>query len=92
MYKYNNDHFIIYVHEVLIMIITMSPYICNFRGGEILAERGFDPRTSGLWAQHASIAPLCFSTIVGFDFNTSVKVTFLLLCICLFNSKVVDKF
>ena len=26
-----------------------------------LAERGFDPRTSGLWAQHASAAPLCFS-------------------------------
>ena len=26
---------------------------------KILAERGFDPRTSGLWAQHASSAPLC---------------------------------
>ena len=26
----------------------------------MLAERGFDPRTSGLWAQHASTAPLCF--------------------------------
>ena len=26
-----------------------------------LAERGFDPRTSGLWAQHASTAPLCYS-------------------------------
>jgi hypothetical protein len=25
----------------------------------IVAERGFDPRTSGLWAQHASTAPLC---------------------------------
>ena len=24
-----------------------------------LAERGVDPRTSGLWAQHASTAPLC---------------------------------
>ena len=24
-----------------------------------LAEQGFDPRTSGLWAQHASTAPLC---------------------------------
>ena len=24
-----------------------------------LAERGFDPRTSGVWAQHASTAPLC---------------------------------
>ena len=27
---------------------------------KILAERGFDPRTSGLWAQHASTAPLCY--------------------------------
>ena len=26
---------------------------------KLLAERGFDPRTSGLWAQHASTAPLC---------------------------------
>ena len=29
-----------------------------------LAERGFDPRTSGLWAQHASTAPLCFLVIM----------------------------
>src|SRR4029434_1098981 len=27
---------------------------------EGLAEDGFDPSTSGLWAQHASAAPLCF--------------------------------
>ena len=26
----------------------------------LLAERGFDQRTSGLWAQHASTAPLCY--------------------------------
>ena len=25
----------------------------------MLAEHGFDPRTSGLWAKHASAAPLC---------------------------------
>ena len=24
-----------------------------------IAEGGFDPPTSGLWAQHASSAPLC---------------------------------
>ena len=24
-----------------------------------IAESGFDPPTSGLWAQHASSAPLC---------------------------------
>ena len=29
-----------------------------------LAENGFDPPTSGLWAQHASTAPLCFVVIV----------------------------
>ena len=27
---------------------------------KILAERSFDLRTSGLWAQHASTAPLCY--------------------------------
>ena len=30
-----------------------------FQTKKTLAERGFDPRTSGLWAQHASTAPLC---------------------------------
>ena len=29
---------------------------------KILAERSFDLRTSGLWAQHASTAPLCYHT------------------------------
>ena len=28
---------------------------------KLLAERSFDLRTSGLWAQHASTAPLCYS-------------------------------
>ena len=33
----------------------------NFLFGEKnLAERSFDLRTSGLWAQHASTAPLCY--------------------------------
>ena len=27
-----------------------------------VAEQGFDPWTSGLWAQHASTAPLCYVT------------------------------
>ncbi len=26
-----------------------------------IAENGFDPLTSGLWAQHASAAPLCYT-------------------------------
>ena len=25
----------------------------------LVAERGFDPRTYGLWVQHRSTAPLC---------------------------------
>ena len=29
-------------------------------GAGMLAEDGFDPSTSGLWAQRASTAPLCF--------------------------------
>ena len=33
--------------------------ISNLEGKKTLAERGFDPRTSGLWAQHASTAPRC---------------------------------
>ena len=35
---------------------------------KMLAERGFDPRTSGLWAQHASTAPLC-STSSSSNYN-----------------------
>ena len=30
---------------------------------KLLAERSFDLRTSGLWAQHASTAPLCYYTM-----------------------------
>ena len=44
-----------------------------------LAERGFDPRTSGLWAQHASTAPLCFWQIGVFetqDFTAFYEYTF----------------
>ena len=32
--------------------------ILNFKIRDV-AEGGFDPPTSGLWAQHASSAPLC---------------------------------
>ena len=36
-----------------------------------LAERSFDLRTSGLWAQHASTAPLCFvdNAVVASNIN-----------------------
>ena len=51
-----------------IFLIIFSPHwqICDkvSRGQKILlAERGFDPRTSGLWAQHASTAPLCYTML-----------------------------
>ena len=41
-------------------MITNSTRSCRrFCARREIAERGFDPRTSGLWAQHASTAPLC---------------------------------
>ena len=48
------------VHTVIPSLLLQSQGM----GTEIkpLAERGFDPRTSGLWAQHASTAPLCSVT------------------------------
>ena len=38
-----------------------------------IAEDGFDPSTSGLWAQHAPTAPLCYvlSDVVISYFNES---------------------
>ena len=42
-----------------------------------VAERGFDPRTSGLWAQHASTAPLCFPCIELVNNSYFTKVTLL---------------
>ena len=47
-------------------MVVVSSIVCLFqkkkekeKSKSHLAERGFDPRTSGLWAQHASTAPLC---------------------------------
>ena len=40
-------------------LITKFLYCKKYKN--ILAERSFDLRTSGLWAQHASTAPLCCS-------------------------------
>ena len=38
----------------------INRYLCDKRKKKkILAERSFDLRTSGLWAQHASTAPRC---------------------------------
>ena len=44
---------------LLTLIVIISLVIQKIYIIKILAERGFDPRTSGLWAQHASTAPLC---------------------------------
>ena len=45
---------------VTAMLATMQIVSMDFQIKiRLLAEQGFDPRTSGLWAQHASAAPLC---------------------------------
>ena len=44
-----------------IFISFEHPFVSFFK--KVIAERGFDPRTSGLWAQHASTAPLCFTCV-----------------------------
>ena len=49
-----------------------------------LAERGFDPRTSGLWAQHASAAPLCF--LVWLGLQKVVYTCRLFSCCCYYRS------
>ena len=43
-----------------------------------LAERSFDLRTSGLWAQHASTAPLCYpwNTVWNLEVKTYPTKTF----------------
>ena len=45
-----------------------------------IAERGFDPRTSGLWAQHASTAPLCFTCL--WEVSLLLWVVRVLRCLC----------
>ena len=50
----------IFVHSKLIwlkIILKLAFWIEKKKS--FLAERSFDLRTSGLWAQHASTAPLC---------------------------------
>ena len=50
---------------------------------KIVAENGFDPSTSGLWAQHASTAPLCLliriKVILIFQWNTVASFFFFFL-------------
>ena len=45
--------------------------VVQSKKAKTLAERGFDPRTSGLWAQHASTAPLC-SPMKSDDLSVSI--------------------
>ena len=55
--------------------IIFSNKIWYVGNDKALAERGFDPRTSGLWAQHASTAPLCnlSRTLLAFTLQYNVK-------------------
>ena len=53
--------------------LRLPPSISGRQRGVLgLAERGFDPRTSGLWAQHASTAPLCLSDKHYRSANTNI--------------------
>ena len=44
---------------VFVRILELERAVCGL-SKNTLAEDGFDPSTSGLWAQHASAAPLCY--------------------------------
>ena len=73
MYHLLTDHSFSCIKSVSIVAVCIKPVsivtaaidpnnhiqLLVVDGDKILAERGFDPRTSGLWAQHASTAPLC---------------------------------
>ena len=48
------------VNNSWLSIFYMLNLLRFAREKKSIAERGFDPRTSGLWAQHASTAPLCY--------------------------------
>ena len=50
----------------------LPPYNLVLSIKRILAENGFDPPTSGLWAQHAFTAPLRFIAIVTTSIVTVV--------------------
>ena len=47
----------------------MREVLVNEIKGLYVAEGGFDPPTSGLWAQHASSAPLCQLPFVSFTLH-----------------------
>ena len=51
-----------------------------------IAERGFDPRTSGLWAQHASTAPLCFACL--WEVSLLLRLVRVPRCLCEQSAKV----
>ena len=46
--------------ETVALKNQMREVLVNEIKGLYVAEGGFDPPTSGLWAQHASSAPLCW--------------------------------
>ena len=50
---------IMYTHEKNFWSVKNKHY--RKKKKEKIAEDGFDPSTSGLWAQHAPTAPLCLT-------------------------------
>ena len=53
-------------------VVTFRRIKMHGNAKSIVANVGFDPTTSGLWAQHASPAPICF----GFGSNNLVEQAF----------------
>ena len=48
-----------YIHDVDLFVTPIAERQIKFDKKKALAEGSFDLPTSGLWAQHASTAPLC---------------------------------
>ena len=55
--------------ETVALKNQMREVLVNEIKGLYVAEGGFDPPTSGLWAQHASSAPLCQLPFVSFTLH-----------------------
>ena len=58
--------------EFCVVILFACINMCIKKVKIKVAEDGFDPSTSGLWAQHASAAPLCSQrySLLYFAFNS----------------------
>ena len=60
--KFYTLNYVLYIFFVTLETVFVYVFAGQVILNKTLAERSFDLRTSGLWAQHASTAPLCFAT------------------------------